>query len=207
MSQGFFARSFRDTRRPRGGHPRHPKENTMSTPHVAQKAPYAAQRRSGQNLLLVRLRQVRQPTVLRRSAQGFGLRAHGLHRRKGWDCVSLRLQAQHQGALLRRLPQEPLKFRNRQARRPSRVVGAEVEGGRALDGRRARSATGLRPSAIRVRRVSAGRMAPGGRPSDRRRSLGRCLRSPLPEAGQDLTSDHVMSAARAGLAAGLQSKR
>ena len=53
------------------------KGKVMTTPNIAQKAPYAHDGRSGQDLLLVRLRPLGQPAVLRRLAQG---RRHGAGR-------------------------------------------------------------------------------------------------------------------------------
>ena len=70
---------------------------------VAQKAPYSRRCRSGQDLLLVRLRQVRQPAVLRRLAQGRRHGAESVHRREDRDRLALRLQAVEERALLRRL--------------------------------------------------------------------------------------------------------
>ncbi len=46
----------------------------MTEPTIAQKAPYATACRSRQDLLLVRLRGVQEPAVLRRLAQGLGFR-------------------------------------------------------------------------------------------------------------------------------------
>ena len=65
-------------------------------------------RRSGQNLLLVRLRPVGQSAILRRLAQSRRHGADGLYRREDRHRLSLRLQDLEERALLRRFAQGAL---------------------------------------------------------------------------------------------------
>ena len=65
-------------------------------------------RRSRQVLLLVRLRPFDQSAVLRRLAQGHRSRADAFRRREKRHCLSLRLQADEERALLRRDPPDPV---------------------------------------------------------------------------------------------------
>jgi hypothetical protein len=53
--------------------------------------------------LVVRLRQVRQPTVLRRQPQGLGILADAVHRPGNQKSILLHLQANDNGAAMRRL--------------------------------------------------------------------------------------------------------
>src|SRR3989454_9265464 len=66
--------------------------------------PYTTLFRSG--LLVVRLRPLQAPAVLRRLAQGLRILAGQVHHRRGAEDVAVRLQAQRQQAVLRRLAQE-----------------------------------------------------------------------------------------------------
>src|SRR5271166_2893889 len=67
--------------------------------------------RGGQDLLLVRLRPLGQPAVLRRLAQGGRPRAHAVRGPEERDRLSLRLQAVEERPLLRRDPPEPVSGR------------------------------------------------------------------------------------------------
>ncbi len=80
----------------------------MATPHIAQKAPFPVDVTDRQKIFLVRVRQKREPTVLRRFAQGHGIHAGDVSGRKGSHGVLLRLQTHCRRPAVRWKPQQTL---------------------------------------------------------------------------------------------------
>src|SRR6266568_9322916 len=96
--------------------------------HVHSRTPHCAEvpvRGGGcsRQLLVVPLRKIQKPAVLRRFAQGHRIHPGEVHGGEGREAVVVRLQAHPQPALLRRNPQDPLKRDAKQASRPFKSAG------------------------------------------------------------------------------------
>ena len=73
-------------------------------PEIGGRAPLAVDVEAGKSLLVVRLRALKEPAVLRRLAQGHGVFAGRVEGGAGGAGLVLRLQAHRQSAHVRRQP-------------------------------------------------------------------------------------------------------